>query len=68
MIKEKIIVTGNVTLEWLDEQGMYNFHKGQIGVPIDVGDLAKGLRWVDVANLKDPDFDILEQFHEMRTK
>jgi hypothetical protein len=63
-----ISVTGNVTLDWLAEQKLYNEEAGQIGVPVDINDLSKGLSWKDIANLKDNDFDILEEFHSMKTK
>jgi hypothetical protein len=63
-----MIVTGDVTFEWLASQNMYKAEEGQIGVPIDIGDLSKGLRWIDVANMTDKDFDILDQYYEMKTK
>jgi len=59
-------LTGNVSMEWLSSQ---NMTRGlmQIGVPVDLKNLSKGLIWKMLQNLTDEDYDIIEEYHKMKT-
>ncbi|MGI4873203.1 MAG: hypothetical protein ACRYFX_18740 [Janthinobacterium lividum] len=49
-----------VTMKMLEQANMARH--GQIGVPVDLNDLAKGLRWLDMSQLQNDDYDTLEEY------
>ncbi len=49
-----------VTEKMVDDAGMTRWN--QIGIPVDVKDPNKGLKWTNIENLTDDDFDVLEEY------
>lgn len=62
-----MILTGDVTMEWLSSQ---NMTKGlmQVGVPVDLNNLSKGLEWKLIQNLTDEDCVTIEKYYESKQK
>lgn len=58
-----MLITDTVTLEMLSDKGMFRMNNGgQVGVPVDPYNSSKGLRWVDIMNLTDDDFDAIDKY------
>jgi len=56
-----------VTLAMLARENMFRADaidqdKSEIGVPIDPNDPGKGLEWINMFSLDEPDFDALELY------
>lgn len=61
-----MMITDLVSHAWLSMYGMTRFN--QIGIPVDLSDLNKGLRWKNISDLTENDFDILDSYFEMKNR
>lgn len=59
-----MMITERVSTEWLDKQNMTR--GDQVGIPVDLNDLSKGLRWINAFDLDEPEFEILEKYFDLK--
>ena len=62
------MLTDRVSMTWLNNQGMTRSKSigFDIGVPVDIDNPSKGLKWVDFFDLTDEDFDVIEIYYDKK--